>query len=202
MRRRARTVRETRGPCRRGGWPPGSPLRATARLVIQDALSDAMTELTLDLAPGRSLAEYLAGSGLQVFVMSWRNPDSRHARWDFDTYGQAVLDAMDAVARITGTEQTAITGVCSGGIIAAMVAAHLAHTGRQDQIAALTLMVTVLDQARAGLGSAVISGPGSPARTGAAAGDRPSGTSLHARARHRAPPAARRARASPAMHAG
>jgi len=37
-----------------------------------------------------------------------------------------------------------------------MVAAHLAHTGRQDQIAALTLMVTVLDQSRAGLGSAVI----------------------------------------------
>jgi len=110
-----------------------------------------------DLAPGRSLAEYLVGSGLQVFVMSWRNPDSRHARWDFNTYGQAVLDAMDAVARITGSEQTAITGVCSGGIIAAMVAAHLAHTGRQDQIAALTLMVTVLDQVRAGLGSAVIS---------------------------------------------
>jgi hypothetical protein len=63
---------------------------------------------------------------------------------------------MDAVTRITRSEQTAITGVCSGGIIAAMVAAHLAHTGRQDQIAALTLMVTVLDQARAGLGSAVI----------------------------------------------
>ncbi len=37
-----------------------------------------------------------------------------------------------------------------------MVAAHLAHTGRQDQIAALTLLVTVLDQSRAGLGSAVI----------------------------------------------
>ena len=52
---------------------------------------------------------------------------------------------MDAVARITGSEQTALTGVCSGGIIAAMVAAHLAHTGRPDQIAALTL----LDQARA-----------------------------------------------------
>jgi poly[(R)-3-hydroxyalkanoate] polymerase subunit PhaC len=110
-----------------------------------------------DLAPGRSLAEYLVGSGLQVFVMSWRNPDSRHARWDFGTYGQAVLDAMDAVARITGSEPTAVTGVCSGSIIAAMVAAHLAHTGRQDQIAALTLMVTVLDQSGAGLGSAVIS---------------------------------------------
>ena len=59
-------------------------------------------------------------------MMSWRNPDSRHARWDFGTYGQAVLDAMDVVARITGSEQTAVTGVCSGGVIAAMVAAHLA----------------------------------------------------------------------------
>ena len=69
----------------------------------------------IDLAPGRSLAEYLAGRGLQVFMMSWRNPDTRHARWDFSTYGQAVLDAMDAVARITGSEQTAVTGVYPGG---------------------------------------------------------------------------------------
>ena len=110
----------------------------------------------IDLASGRSMAEYLVGSGQQVFMMSWRNPDSRHAKWDFSTYGQAVLDAIDAVARITRTERTAIMGCCSGGIIAAMVAAHLAHIGRQDQIAALTLMVTVLDQSRAGLGSAVI----------------------------------------------
>jgi poly[(R)-3-hydroxyalkanoate] polymerase subunit PhaC len=110
----------------------------------------------LDLAPGRSMVEYLVQNGQQVFVISWRNPDARHAKWDFNTYGQAVLEAMDAVARITGSEQAALTGVCSGGIIAAMVAAHLAHVGRQDRIAALTLLVTVLDQGRAGLGSAVI----------------------------------------------
>ncbi len=110
----------------------------------------------IDLAPGRSLAEYLVGRGQQVFMISWRNPDSRHAHWDLDTYGQAVLEAMDAVSRITRSEQTALMGICSGGIIAAMVAAHLAHTGRQDRIAALTLLVTVLDQARAGLASAVI----------------------------------------------
>jgi polyhydroxyalkanoate synthase len=110
----------------------------------------------MDLAPGRSLAEYLVGSGLQVFMISWRNPDARHARWDFDTYGQAVLDALDAAARVSGTEQTALMGACSGGIIAAMVAAHLAHTGQQDRLAAITLMVTVLDEARAGLPGAVI----------------------------------------------
>ena len=110
----------------------------------------------MDLAPGRSMVEYLVGRGLQVFMISWRNPDARHAKWDLDSYGQAILDAMDAAARITGSEQTALVGTCSGGIIAAMVAAHLAHTGQQDRIAALTLMVTVLDQAHAGLASAVI----------------------------------------------
>ena len=110
----------------------------------------------MDLAPGRSMVEYLAGRGLQVFMISWRNPDARHAKWDLDTYGQAILDAMDAAARITGSEQTALAGACSGGIIAAMVAAHLAHVGQQDRIAAATLMVTVLDQAHAGLASAVI----------------------------------------------
>jgi polyhydroxyalkanoate synthase subunit PhaC len=90
-------------------------------------------------------------------MISWRNPDARHAAWDFDTYGQAVLDAMDATARVSGSEQVALIGTCSGGVISAMVAAHLAHTGQQHRIAALTLMVTVLDQARAGLASAVIS---------------------------------------------
>src|SRR5207302_873565 len=38
----------------------------------------------------------------------------------------------------------------------AMVDAHLAHTGQQDQLAAFTLMVTVIDQAHAGLASDVI----------------------------------------------
>ena len=64
----------------------------------------------IDLAPGRSMAEYLVGQGQQVFMISWRNPDARHADWDFDTYGQAVLDAMDAAARITGSERTAVPG--------------------------------------------------------------------------------------------
>ena len=109
----------------------------------------------LDLAPGRSLVEFLVREGQQVFVMSWRNPDARHASWDFDTYVRSILDAMDAVERITGVERTALTGICSGGILAAMTAAYLAATGRDDRLAALSLAVTVIDTARAGLASAV-----------------------------------------------
>jgi poly[(R)-3-hydroxyalkanoate] polymerase subunit PhaC len=134
------------------------PATATVRQVPLLIVPPTINKFyVIDLAPGRSLAEYLVGQGLQVFMISWRNPDARHARWGFDTYGQAILDAMDAVGRITRTEQTAIMGCCSGGILSSMVAAHLADTGRQDRIVALSLMVTVLDQARAGLSSALAS---------------------------------------------
>ncbi len=133
------------------------PATATVRQVPLLIVPPTINKFyIIDLAPGRSMAEYLVGSGQQVFMMSWRNPDARHAKWGFDTYGQAVLDAMDAVERIAQGEQVALMGTCSGGIIAAMVAAHLAHTGRLDRIAAFTLMVTVLDESRAGLGAAVI----------------------------------------------
>jgi polyhydroxyalkanoate synthase subunit PhaC len=134
--------------------PATAAVRQVPLLVVPPTINKFYV---MDLAPGRSLAEYLAASGLQVFMISWRNPDARHAAWDFNTYGQAVLDAMDATARITGSEQAALLGTCSGGVISAMVAAHLAHTGQQHRIAAITLMVTVLDQAQAGLASAVIS---------------------------------------------
>jgi polyhydroxyalkanoate synthase subunit PhaC len=133
------------------------PATATVRQVPLLIVPPVINKFyVLDLAPGRSLVEYLVSQGLQVFMMSWRNPDARHAQWDLDTYGQAVLDAMDATSRITGSESTALAGTCSGGIIAAMVAAHLADIGLPDRLAALTLLVTVLDQAHAGLASAVV----------------------------------------------
>jgi polyhydroxyalkanoate synthase subunit PhaC len=109
-----------------------------------------------DLAPGRSMIEYLVSTGQQVFMISWRNPDVRHRDWRLDTYGEAVLEALAAARDITGADAALLLGLCSGGIIAAMVAAHLAYTGRQQEIAGLALAVTVLDQARAGLPAALL----------------------------------------------
>jgi polyhydroxyalkanoate synthase len=109
----------------------------------------------LDLAPGRSLVEYLVQNGEQVFLVSWRNPDARHADWGLDTYVQSVLDAIDAMERICSTDRSALFGFCSGGIIAAITASHLAGTGRPDRLAAFGLAVTVLDNARAGTAAAL-----------------------------------------------
>ncbi|WP_214370802.1 PHA/PHB synthase family protein [Pseudonocardia sp. H11422] len=99
-----------------------------------------------DLAPGRSIVEHLVQGGQQVFLISWRNPDAEHADWDLDTYGQAVLDAMDACERITRVNRTALMGFCSGGMITAMLLAHLAAIGQQDRVAAVAFAATVLDQ--------------------------------------------------------
>jgi polyhydroxyalkanoate synthase subunit PhaC len=110
----------------------------------------------LDLAPGRSLVEYLVQSGQQVFVIAWRNPDARHRDWGADTYGKAILQAQTATRRICHADRALLLGLCSGGILAAMVLAHLAATGQRDRVAGFSLAVAVLDQARAGMASAAL----------------------------------------------
>jgi polyhydroxyalkanoate synthase subunit PhaC len=110
----------------------------------------------VDLAPGRSMVEYLVAEGHQVFVISWRNPDARHRDWDLDTYGKAVVDALDAVRIIGNVGKASICALCSGGIVSSMVAAHLNTIGKLDGVASLCLGVTVLDQYHAGTAGAMI----------------------------------------------
>ncbi|MDQ6523161.1 alpha/beta fold hydrolase [Nocardioides sp. LHD-245] len=104
----------------------------------------------IDLSPGRSLVEFSARSNRQMFVLSWRNPDTRHAAWGFDAYVGAILEALDAVEEITGSARTMLAGICSGGILASITAAYLAGIGRQDRLAGVVLAVTVIDNHDAG----------------------------------------------------
>ena len=109
----------------------------------------------LDIASGRSMVEYLLRQGHQVFAISWRNPTAAQRSWGCDTYGGAIVDAMDTIRSVTGSESAHVQASCSGGILAAMTAAHLSAMGEAQRIASLTLMVTVLDQERAGVAAAV-----------------------------------------------
>jgi poly[(R)-3-hydroxyalkanoate] polymerase subunit PhaC len=127
--------------------PQTAQVREVPLLIVPPTINKYYA---MDLAPGRSLVEYLVQNGQQVFVISWRNPDARDAEWGMDTYVGAVLDALDAVQRVCGVDQAALTGVCAGGIIASIAAGHLAATGRLGQLAAFGLFVTVLDTTHAG----------------------------------------------------
>jgi poly(3-hydroxyalkanoate) synthetase len=104
-----------------------------------------------DLAPGRSIVEHLVRAGQQVFAISWRNPGAAvpaggNPGWDLDTYGQAVLDAMDAAEHVARTPRTALMAFGSGGTITAMLLGHLAALGLQERVAAVTFAATVLDR--------------------------------------------------------
>jgi class II poly(R)-hydroxyalkanoic acid synthase len=109
----------------------------------------------LDLAPGRSMIEWLVRQGQQVFTISWRNPGAEQGHFDLDTYAQAVLEARDAVAAITRQPAVHLNGACSGGIIGAGLLGHLAAEGRLGEIASLSLLVSALDNERAGTASAL-----------------------------------------------
>jgi polyhydroxyalkanoate synthase subunit PhaC len=111
----------------------------------------------LDLAPGRSVVEYLVAQGMQVFLVSWRNPDKSHAHFDLDTYASAVLEARDAVAAITKAPAVHLNAACSGGIIGSGALGHLAAEGALGAIASLTLFVSALDSVRAGTAAAFTS---------------------------------------------
>jgi polyhydroxyalkanoate synthase len=98
----------------------------------------------LDLAPGRSLIEYLVRQGISTFAVSWRSPTPAQRDWGLDTYLRALLEAIDAVREITQSSDLNVVGACSGGITLTALLGHLA--AREDQrINTATLLVTVLD---------------------------------------------------------
>ena len=134
--------------------PQTAKVRTVPLLIVPPVINKFYV---LDLAPGRSMIDYLVAQGQQVFLISWRNPLARHRDWDFDTYGAAIVEAMDAVDKIAGTDTVQLLGICSGGTLAAMTAAHLTEIGEADRIAGFALAVTVLDQSRAGFALAMMS---------------------------------------------
>ncbi|MGO9511535.1 MAG: PHA/PHB synthase family protein [Mycobacterium sp.] len=148
-------------------YAPQTPtVRAVPLLIVPPVINKYYI---LDIAPGRSMTEYFLQQGQQVFTISWRNPQARHRDWGSDTYGAAIIEALDAVQKIAGTDSAHLLATCSGGILASMVAAHLAEIGEGDRIAGLTLAVTVLDQSKAGFASAALSERGAQAAIRASA---------------------------------
>ena len=99
----------------------------------------------LDLGNGNSLVEYAVAQGHQVFLISWRSavPETAHLTWD-DYLEMGPLKAVEVVLDITGAEQTNALGFCVGGIILSCAAAVLAAR-KQDKLATVTLLTTMLD---------------------------------------------------------
>jgi polyhydroxyalkanoate synthase len=99
----------------------------------------------LDLAPGRSLVEYLVARGLQFFTIVWRNPSAADGGRAIDDYVAAQLRAVDVVREITGGETLGLLGVCSGGLTTALMLGHLAAAGEAGVAGSATFAISMVD---------------------------------------------------------
>ena len=104
----------------------------------------------LDLNPEKSFVRWSVAQGLTVFVISWVNPDERHARKGFEEYmREGIFAALEAIEQATGERETTAIGYCVGGTLLAITLAYMARTG-DKRIASATLFATQVDFSDAG----------------------------------------------------
>ncbi len=104
----------------------------------------------LDLNPQKSFIKWCVDQEQTVFVISWVNPDERHANKDWEAYIREGVDfALDTVEKATGEKQVNAIGYCVGGtLLAAALALHAQE--KRERIASATLFTTQVDFTYAG----------------------------------------------------
>src|SRR4029450_2766874 len=81
-----------------------------------------------DLAPGRSLVEYLVQQGQTVVASPGWNPEADHGSWGLDTYAEAILSALDTACAVSESEQAQLLAFGGGRSAGASCrGAHGAH---------------------------------------------------------------------------
>ncbi|RAU22734.1 class II poly(R)-hydroxyalkanoic acid synthase [Paramagnetospirillum kuznetsovii] len=98
----------------------------------------------MDMAPGRSLIEFMVGRGVQVYMISWRNPKPEHGHWDLDTYVAAMMEAVDAIRDIAASPEINTFTICTGAVPLVSLLGHLAAK-RNPVVRSTTMVVSVVD---------------------------------------------------------
>ena len=102
-----------------------------------------------DLADDKSVVKGMLDAGLQVFVISWRNPSREQRGWGLSEYAASIDSAVSTVCHISGQTRVNLAGACAGGVtVSSYVAARFASG--DTRVKSLTLLVNVLDLSAAG----------------------------------------------------
>jgi polyhydroxyalkanoate synthase subunit PhaC len=104
----------------------------------------------LDLNAEKSFIRWMVSEGLTVFVISWVNPDSRHADKGFEAYmREGILAGVDVVEKATGEREIAAMGYCVGGTLLGATLGYMAAV-EDERIKSATFLTTQIDFTDAG----------------------------------------------------
>ena len=123
-------------------YTPTTPQVHTRPLIVSPPQVNKF--YAMDLGEGKSFVKWMLDSGLQLFVISWRNPTAEHRDWGLEQYVKAIDTAIDAACAITSSPDASLYGSCSGGMSAAAYLGWAVGKGRQKIVNA-TWSVCILD---------------------------------------------------------
>lgn len=99
----------------------------------------------LDLTPQHSLVHYLVKKGHTVFMISWKNPNSKDRNLTMEDYlNLGIMAALDAVSTIVPNQKINLVGYCLGGTLTAIATAAMARD-KDDRLASMTLFAAQTD---------------------------------------------------------
>ncbi|NWA28828.1 class II poly(R)-hydroxyalkanoic acid synthase [Pseudomonas gingeri] len=98
-----------------------------------------------DLSPSNSFVQYALKNGLQVFIVSWRNPDVRHREWGLSSYVEALEEALNVCRAITASREVNLMGACAGGLTIAALQGHLLAKRQLRRVSSASYLVSLLD---------------------------------------------------------
>ena len=102
----------------------------------------------VDLSPEKSLVRWIVDSGVQLFIVSWRNQTLENRHWGLREYVHALDRALEATRAISGSPDVNAWGSCAGGMTLAAYLGWLAAQGER-KIVNTSWAVCVLDTSRA-----------------------------------------------------
>lgn len=104
----------------------------------------------LDLGPEKSFIKWCVDQGHTVFVVSWVNPEERHANLAWEDYIRDGIDfGLATIEKATGEKEVNAIGYCVGGtLLAATLAQHA--KARNKRIRSVTFFTTQVDFTHAG----------------------------------------------------